>query len=184
MKTKQKIYLTLIIFILIVIGLLVFLINPLVDKVKLSSVEFRKKSDLSASYKEKGGNYLEELRDKHTSLEPDILEVNESFVDSERAVDFILAVEQAAALTNNYQEIKEISSAEEGALSFRVSLWGSFPNLIKFLAQLENMDYFIDFDSLQTGRIGERDLKTLIDKGIVVSIGDVKSVVEINAYTK
>lgn len=184
METKQKIYLTLIIFVLIVIGLLLFLINPLVGKIKLSSAEFKEKNNLLASYKEKGGDYLEGLRGKHTSLELNILKINESFIGSERAIDFILAVEQAAALINNYQEIKEVISIEEGVLSFRVSLWGSFPNLIKFLAQLENMDYFVDLDSLQISKIGERDLTSLAAKGIIALAGDVKSIIDIKAYTR
>lgn len=184
MQEQQKIYLTLLIFILIVIGLLLFLISPLIERVKLSSAEFKEKNNLSASYKEKGGNYLKELRNEYANLEPEILDINRSFIDSERAVDFILAIEQAAALTNNYQEIKEISSVEEGILSFRVSLWGSFPALLRFLVQLENMKYFIDFDSLQAGRIDENNSRALLDKGIVVLTGDVKSTIEIKTYIK
>ena len=185
MQAQQKIYLTLIILVVVVIALLLFLVAPLVNKIKVLSADFKEKNNLLASYKEKGSDYLKKLRDEYADLGLKISEINESFVDPGKAIDFILAVEQAAALTNNYQEIREISlPEEENILSFQISLWGSFSNLIKFLTQLENMDYFVDSDSFQITRIEERDVKSLEDKGIVVSIGDVRSVLEIKVYTK
>lgn len=185
MNTKRKIYLTLIVSLLVIIGLWLFLIQPLVDEVKLLSTEFEQKNNLLASYKDKGEKYLNKLRDDYNLFESRIFEINNSFIDSEKVIDSILAVEQAAVSTSNYQEIKEISSpGEDNALSFQISLWGSFPNLVKFLARIENLNYFIDSDSLQITRIGERDLRSWADKGINISDGDVKSTLEIKAYAK
>ena len=115
-----------------------------------------------------------------------ILKINNAFVNPEKAIDFIVAIEKVAASTNNYQEIKEVTSPkkEEGVLYFQISLWGSFPNLIKFLARLENMEYFIDAKSLQITRIEEKELMGLTDKEITVSAGDVKSIINIKTYTK
>lgn len=185
MSPKSRIHLTLIILIIVVIVLLVFLNIPLVKEVKTLSVDFKEKNNLLASYGEKGGDYLIQLRNEHIKSEPRISEIQAAFAGAEKAIDFILALEQIAALTGNYQEKREtISPEQENILSFQVSLWGSFPNLIKFLAQLENMKYFVNVDSLTTRRIEERDLKDLIDKGIVVPIESVKSILEIKVYTK
>lgn len=182
---QQKIYLTLAISMVIIVVLLLLLICPLVDKIKALSAELKDRNDIVSSYEAKSSDYLNWLRDEHTGLESGISKIDKSFVAPERAIDFILTVEQIAALTSNYQEIKEISSAEEkNILSFQISLWGTFPNLIKFLAQLENIDYFIDSSSLQTTRIEERNLNTLADKGITVSAGDVKGILEIKIYAK
>ncbi len=184
MSPKSRIYLTLIILIIVVIALLVFLNIPLVKEVKTLSVDSKEKNNLLASYGEKGGDYLIQLRDEHIESGTRISEIQASFVDSEKAIDFILALEQTAVLTGNYQEIREIVSKEKNTLFFQVSLWGSFSNLIKFLAQLENMKYLVNIDSLTMLRIEERDSRGLVDKGIVVSIGNVRSVLEIKAYTK
>lgn len=189
---QNRIYLTLSILVIVIIALLFFLISPLVSRVKALATELREKEGIVFSYKEKGGEYLEWLRSRYVSLESKILEINNSFIDSEKAIDFILTVEQIASLTNNYQEIKEVSSPaspigglEEGSvLSFQISLWGNFSNLIKFLAQFENMGYFVDTGSLQITRIENRDLKSLADRGIVVSAGDVRSIISIKAYAK
>ncbi len=160
MTCQKKIYLTLIVSIIIIIALLIFLVNPLVDKIKSLSTDLMEKKNMVFSYQERGGEYLKNLQDEYTELEPKILEINNSFADPEKAIDFILAVERIAALTNNYQEIREIDSAkEENVLSFQVSLWGSFSNLVKFLTQIENMNYFVDSDSLRIIRIKEKELK-------------------------
>ncbi len=184
-EPKQKIYITLVILVITVIALLFFSISPLVSRVKALATELREKEGIVFSYKEKGGEYLEWLKSRYVSLESKILEINNSFIDSEKAIDFILNVEQIVFLTNNYQEIKEISSLEEGSvLSFQISLWGNFSNLIKFLAQLENMGYFVDTESLQITRIENRDLNSLTDRGIMVLAGDVRSIISIKAYAK
>lgn len=182
---QQKIYLTLVILIVVIIVLLLLLICPLVDKIKALSAELRDRNDIVSSYKAKSSDYLNWLRDEYTGLESEISKIDKSFIASEKAIDFILAVEQVAVLTSNYQEIKEISSPEEkDILSFQIFLWGTFPNLIKFLAQLENMDYFVDSSSLQITRIEKRDLRTLSERGIDVSAGNTRTVLDIKVYTR
>ncbi len=189
---QNRIYLTLSILVIVIIALLFFLISPLVSRVKALATELKEKESIAFSYEEKGGEYLEWLRSRYTSLESEILEVNNSFIDSEKAIDFILTIEQIASSSNNYQEIKEVSShaslageLEEGSvLSFQISLWGNFSNLIKFLAQLENVSYFVDTEALQITRIENRDLKSLADKGVVVSVGDTRSIINIKVYAK
>lgn len=185
-NAQNKIYATLLISAIVIVVLLVFLVCPLIDKIKISSANLREKNNLIASFQEKGGNYLKNLQGEYADLESEISKIDRSFVNPEGAIDLIVAVEHLAALTNNYQQIQEIDLAEEekNILAFRVFSWGSFPDFIKFLAQLENMDYFIDFDSLQITRIEERELGNLENKGIAVSVGDIKSVLEIRAYAK
>ena len=46
------------------------------------------------------------------------------------------------------------------------------------------MKYLVNVDSLTMRRIEERDLRGMTDKGIVVPIRSVKSVLEIKAHTK
>ena len=191
MSHEQKIYLTLVVSIAIIIVLLLVLICPLVSKIKALSTELREKNSIVSSYKEKSGDYLQRLRNEYLNSKPEISEVSGSFVNSEKVIDFILAVEQIAILTNNYQEIEEVSSPvdeaggpEERILFFQISSWGDFPSLLKFLVQLENMDYFVNSDSIQISRIEKRELRNLRDKKIIVSAGDVRSVINIKVYTR
>ena len=46
------------------------------------------------------------------------------------------------------------------------------------------MKYFVDVNSFAVTRIEERELKSLVDGEIMVSMGDVKSVLEIKVYTR
>lgn len=191
MQTQQRIYLTLAILAVIIILLLSFLIRPLTARIKAVSADFKEKNDSLASFEDKGTDYLARLSSEYSEIEAKISEINNYFLDSEKAIDFILAIEKVASLSGNYQEIKEVGSPAsltggpvENSLSFQISLWGSFPNLVKFLAQLENMDYFIDINSLQISRIGERGVGGPEKKEIMVVVGDVKSVINIKIYAK
>lgn len=187
-KQQQKIYLALSASAIVIIVLLLFLISPSVSKLKALSRNLNENNSTLLSYKEKGGDYLAQLKSDYNVLGQKISEINNSFVNPEKAIDFILAVEHLANITKNYEEIVEITPQQEKqeskALFFRVSLIGSFPNLVKFLAQLENMDYFVDFDSLDIITIDEGDLAALKDKNIVASAGDIKSAINIKVYTK
>lgn len=184
MNYKQKIFLILLVFVVVIIGLLLFCISPLVNKIKALSSELEENNKIIVSYKEKGSNYLAWIKDEYENVELEVLRINSSFIDSDKVIDFILAIEQAAALTSNYQEIEEIDSSEQGVLSFQVSLWGNFSNLVKFLVLVENMNYFTEISSLRTSKIGERDQRILKEKEINVLDGDIISVLEIKAYTK
>lgn len=184
MQTQRRIYLTLIITTVIIILLLIFLVRPLLTKIKQVSADFKEKNDSLASFEDKGTDYLARLSSEYSEIETKISEINNYFLDSEKAIDFILAIEKVASLSGNYQEIKGVGLPVENSLSFQISLWGSFPNLVKFLARLENMDYFIDVDSLQISRIGETGARGPEKKEIMVVVGDVKSVIDIKIYAK
>ena len=192
MNTQRKIYLTLVILAVVIIVLLFFLIRPLVAKVKAVSDNFIEKNNSLASFEERGTDYLARLRGEYLDIESQIPEINKYFLFPNKVIDFILAIEEIATLSNNYQEIKEVGSPapptdgskEEDILSFQISLRGNFPNLIKFLARLENMEYFIDIHSLQITRITEREQPGLEKEGIMVLVGDVKSTINIGVYVK
>ena len=185
MNTQRKIYLTLVILAVVIIVLLFFLIRPLVAKVKAVSDNFIEKNNSLASFEERGTDYLARLRGEYFDIESQISEINKYFLFPNKVIDFILAIEEIATLSSNYQEIKEVGSPEEeDILSFQISLRGNFPNLIKFLARLENMEYFIDIHSLQITRITERERSGLEKEGIMVLVGDVKSTINIGVYVK
>jgi Tfp pilus assembly protein PilO len=184
MNTQRKIYLTLVILAVVIIVLLFFLIRPLVAKVKAVSDNFIEKNNSLASFEERGTDYLARLRGEYLDIESQIPEINKYFLFPNEVIDFILAIEEIATLSSNYQEIKEVGSSEEDILSFQILLRGNFPNLIKFLARLENMEYFIDIHSLQITRITERERSGLEKEGIMVLVGDVKSTINIGVYVK
>jgi len=184
MKIQHKIYLNLIGLVVISLILVFVGVRPLIAKVKQLSQDYQQKNKTLISYQKKVGNYLQELEEKYSQLQTEVNQINQAFIDSEQAINLILKVEQLAKTTNNYQEIKEISLAEgeDQSLTFRVSLWGSYPNLIKFLAQVENMGYFVSSSYLHLTGIKESELRGLEKEGMIVSPGDVKSVLEINVY--
>lgn len=110
-----------------------------------------------------------------------------ALLPSEDAIKFILAVENSAQATQNRESISVSNSAAttqatgaKNTLDFQISLWGSFPNLIKFLVYLENAPYLNTVDSLQIRRLTETDLNSPDAAGS--QVGDVNSIITISAF--
>lgn len=181
----QKIYLSSVITAIVIICLICFLVFPLIEKVKITSAIFWEKNRIFSLLIKKDKDYLAELEKEHKDYESSIILSEKAFLDSDKAVEFIFALELIALQTGNKHEINEIvlpgTEKKEGILPFQVSLWGSFPDLIRFLVNLENMTYLVDVDSIQIKRLTERDV---FGKKAGLSIGDVESIMRIKVYTK
>ena len=186
MNPKQKIYLTLsiILAICLVSGFLV--IYPLINKIKSSSLAFiEKKETLEILEKEQIEFNL--LKEQYKKIEPELTKINQSLLNSEKTLDFIVALENIAEKANNNYEIKVTQLQKEpkekfSFLTFQIYLWGSFPNLIKFLIYLENMPYWVETDQIQIRPITQEEIGT--KKGLVnLSTGDVNTNLIVKVYT-
>lgn len=110
------------------------------------------------------------------------------FLDPAQAVKFISATESAAQQTQQKEEIdvlektageKEAAGADP-VLNFKVSLQGSFSNLIKFLIRLENGSYYSDVWSLQISRVSSAEAGSQEVSG--PQVGEVRSVINLAVY--
>lgn len=122
------------------------------------------------------------------------------FLDPDQSLNFILAVENIVKKNNLYHEIKvltlsPVSSSQSGSapndqkinnqkatLPFQITLWGAFPNLMRFLNNLENLPYFVEVDSFQIYGLSDKDLNAI--KSSNLNIGDIRAILNIKVYAK
>lgn len=187
LKSQQKIYLHLIIFSLIICLILILVILPLINRVKAKSQVFQQEQRTLFLLREKK-NYLTQLQTEAQISQTNLDKVKGVFLQPEQAIDFIMALESIASLTANQQEIqilsptKEKTKIERPTLSFQLSLWGSFPNLIRFLIYLENMDYLVQVEQLRIRRLSQQDLNR--KKLANLLPGDIETKMNIVVYTQ
>ncbi|MFZ5559198.1 MAG: hypothetical protein ACOZAL_00130 [Patescibacteria group bacterium] len=173
MNIKQKIFLTSGIICIIIIFLFWSGVKTLVLEIKKASALAKESQQRLLSLEKTDQNYLKQLETDYKEISNNLTLLKSGLIDSNQAVSFFMALEEAASSTSNKIEIKA-----EDFPSLNIELIGSFPNLMRFLGWLENGKYFLEIDSIQTRAIGERE----IIEGF--SPGDVKTTLKLKIYTK
>ncbi len=161
MDIKKKFYVTLAVFAVIFAAIVFILFPYLIGKIQNSSQELAKsKEDLATLQKKEQS--IASLEKKYQEIKPGIDKINQSFVSNDDMLNLIIALENLAKQTDNQYEIKQIADMSRGAvasgdtkvINFQISLTGSFPNMLKFMAYLENVPYLSEVDILQIQRMG------------------------------
>jgi hypothetical protein len=152
---QYKIYLTGILF-LAIFTLLVFLvIVPLIFRIKSGGSELSENKQQSEIFYQNQQNLVAAKKDYEKIS--DSLSQFPMLLSRQDAIKFIETAEDIARTTNNRETITALENsptATQNQTRFQISLWGNFPNLLKFLIYLENAPYYNDIQSLQITALG------------------------------
>lgn len=158
LSSKNKISLTIAVFILLIILMVVFGISPLYQKIKSNSEEVLFQKQKMATLESKISN-LEKFRIIYKNLEDISIKIDGLFPDPEVPVGFITFLEETAEDSQVYIKISPTALAKSKedpwpSLGFRIISRGPFPNFLKFLEKLENSQYLIEFQNLNVNKQG------------------------------
>ena len=187
-SSSQKTLLILIVS-LIIFGLFVWLVAvPLLEKIKTASQEYS--ANQKALFKlGKKAAMIKDLKKNYEARQADLSEIEGVFLSQEEIVKFISTLEEIALQTNNIFEIQIAQSGGQEektpSVDFNISLSGGFPNLIRFIAYLEDTPYppyrLISLEKLTVRRLTEQSLIAL-PAGLMA--GDIQSVLNIKIFTQ
>jgi len=183
---KNKINLSLLIFIILSIILIYFVIFPIFKEIKTNSQDLISKKQ-SLLFLERKIENLKEFQALCLEIQPNLEKLDKLFIDSEVPVEFISFLEKTAEdcglavgifPTPILKEVKETWFP----LFFRISSTASFPEFLKFLEKLESSVYLTEIQSLNIARLTETELKSKEFEKF--SLGDVRATLSIKVYTK
>jgi len=186
LTTVQKISVTATGF-LILLGLIIYLIaTPLLNQIKNDGFELsEKKQSTELLYQD--WRILESSRKEYVKIQNE-LNALPAILPSGEALKFIMLIESIAQNTNNRQEVSVTSNASakkeaNQPLDFQIVLRGNFPNLVKFLAYLENAPYYNEINSLQIKGLTAKEIQSLKEgEGAGLGAGDISSTLKISVY--
>lgn len=186
MTLKNKINLSLVIFIILIISFIVFLIYPLFKEIKNSSEELISEKQKLTSLERKIAN-LEEFQSLWSKIEPNFKKADQLFIDPEVPVKFINFLEATAKDCGVPIEISsalptKIEKDPWPSLFFQISSTSSFSKFLRFLAKIEASPYLIEIQNLNVRRLTEKELK--LKEFEKYSLGDVETTLSIKVYTK
>lgn len=172
---------------LLFVGLVIY---PSVNKIRTTAQEYLShQKDLVKL--EKKESLAQELERYYQEKKAELESLAGVFLSYQETVGFISNLETIAQETGNYFEIKAASlpasATEKGRsfLSFQISLWGDFPSLLKFLANLENSPYppyrLVEIENIAIKRISG-DSFTKLDFSL--KEGDLATVLSVKIYTQ
>ncbi|OGZ32300.1 MAG: hypothetical protein A3H00_03055 [Candidatus Portnoybacteria bacterium RBG_13_40_8] len=172
-------------FIILAVFIWLFIL-PLLNKIKIVSQKYLDNQEIILKFKDRN-SAIKDLKENYPGEKNDLSEVKGAFLPKEEAVDFISTLETIAKRTNNIFDIqlaKPPAGKEKiSSFDFRISLWGSFNNLLDFIANLENEPYppyrLIGLENLTIKRLTDNDLETL---EIGLAPGAIQSVLSVKIY--
>ena len=186
MTIKNKINLSLAVFIILSLSLILFLISPLFQGIKNDSKELISQKQKLISLETK----IESLMKFQTlwqGIESDFQETEKLLIDPEVPVAFISSLETIAK--DCQMTIKISSTPSSGtekdswsSLFFQISSATSFSKFLKFIEKLETSPYLVEISNLNVRKLTEAELKSKEFEGN--SLGDVAAALSLKVYSK
>lgn len=165
MTIKNKIKLSLAIFIILCICLVALVILPFLKEIKNNSAGIisQKQNFNSLLAREEISN---NFKNRHREIEPNLEKINNIFVDAETPIDFIHFLEKTFSGCDAYLNISPgiASKPADGSwffLNFQLTSISSFPNFLKLLEKLENNQYLIEVQNISIKKLTQAEVVSL-----------------------
>jgi len=154
LNTNKKIALNIIIFLVAVFLLLFFLILPTINDIKAIESEITiQMVELEKKYQR--GQSLKKLAEHLKMIETQLDKLDQVFIDKEDQLLFITTLENIADASQVTQKINLIAEPEmeKGEnyqkLPLQIFTQGDFVSQLKYLINLESLNYYINIKSLE-----------------------------------
>ncbi len=162
---KNKTYANIIVFLLIIICLGYFGNIIMVEYVKSLSLEMISRKD-KISMHEKRNKKIEEVRNNYGNIQKEMNVVSGALAKYEEPYKLIEKLDDIAAKNNVKLEKlptdkkEEPVSADLVARRFNIKATGEFDNIINFLINLDNFDYYLNIDRIMMSSYdSEKEIK-------------------------
>ncbi len=184
MILKDKIKLSLIVFLALSIFILIFLVYPIYKNIKDNAIELSLKKQDSLYIDNKLSN-IEEFKKNYKEIKANLEKGESLFIKSEAPVNFIGFLEKISE--NSDVSIKISPSAAVikmddfwYSIMFQINASGRFPDILKFIEKLESGPYLTQIETLDIIRLTVNDVRSKEFAGY--SVGDTRASFSIKSF--
>ncbi|TSC96079.1 MAG: Uncharacterized protein Athens101410_232 [Parcubacteria group bacterium Athens1014_10] len=156
---KRKFFINLILMVIILSSILVFVTYPAIREIKSLSQEiYNYRLHLEKLYLK--GQILKNIVEELKKVEPYIEKISKVLIGKNEELGFIVSLEKLADDNQLIQNLKidpaqKIDSNNYKIMPVQIALQGDFTNLIKYLIELNKLDYYINIKNLSIQKIGK-----------------------------
>ena len=154
---KKKIVISAISFFLVILGIIWFIVIPSIRDIKMirDSIEEQR---IGLEKKYIRGQSLKGLSEKIKKVEEKIEDIDNIFVDKDKGLEFIKALEDLAEKNNVIQKINisiddKVFEDDFKKIPIQLFLQGNLDDQANYLVGLEAMEYYINVDSIDISSV-------------------------------
>ena len=176
---KNKIYILLGIFILLILSLVLFAVVPLAAGVKSDSENLISIKNSTAML-EIQNEQIENFKRKYQNYAQNLQRMDQVFIDPDNSVDFIKFLETTAhdaGISPQISLLPDSGQKDGKAMMFQLFASSDFLKMLHFFEVLENGAYLIEIGDLNIESSGSQG-------GKVLPLGNIDATVSIKAFTK
>lgn len=184
MTLKNKVRLSLAIFLTLSVFMIVSLIYPLFKDIKENAAELSLKKQDSLYLDAKLEN-IEEFQRGYKEIKENLEKGESLFVNAEAPVDLIGFLEDTSEDSNVSIKISPSEPTKKigdpwYSIIFQVNAVSSFPNLLRFIEKIESGPYLVQIENINITRL---TLENLRSQGLqAYSVGDARASFSIKAF--
>ena len=185
LNLKKKIFVSIVIFVLIIGGLIYLVIIPTINDIKKMGEEIEaQRIDLEQKYIK--GQSLRQLTENLKEIEPQLIMLDQIFIKQDYELEFITKLEDIAAQNNISQTIsldtaKINKEKSYQTLPLRLAARGNYKNMMNYLTNLEALDYYININSMDLSSASAKQSAT---PGEQTTFSNISLVISANTYWK
>lgn len=188
-----KLYITMVIIAIILIAVFFSVVIPVINKTNSLKEEYLSIKQQIADTRERR-NQVEKVEKEFETIKNSIIKIDMALADSSKFLDTIIKLEQLAEKTENRHNItiteepkyqkgaKEMASPSFKNISFKIILYGTFENAMKFINDLENSQFYSKIEKIEMSKMEKLAIEDLKNNG--AQEGDIKTTMDIKIYTK
>jgi hypothetical protein len=186
MGQYKKIILISLIFGAISVALIVFVAYPLLKGIRSDSGSIVEMKKSLASSQDQTGS-ISQIRKIYGEVEPDIVKVNNFFIDPGVPIDLIKFWEKTAegvgvSISISPLALKKDDSDPWSTMGFQISANGSFSSFLRFLEKIENAPYLSEIQNMNIRRFTAAEL--VIQNYENISLGDINAMFVVKVFTR
>lgn len=158
MTSKNKIYITLIIFALIALILVVFFVFPILKKIRTISEEIISAKNNTATLGVQAKE-IENFKKNYLLYKPNLEKMEQLFINEKDSVNFIKFLEKTASDLGITSKISFLPSSDEEKkdfITFQFFSNGDFSKILNFLEKIETGPYLVEIDDLTIKNSSEK----------------------------
>lgn len=180
LKPQIKLYITIAIAIIIFSGISIGVVLPLIKKINSQVSRYTETKQQIVDI-EKKRSQIAATEKEYEAIKDSILQIDSALTDQANFLDALMKLEKLAEDTGNKHEISVIDQSKKDvstlkSLSFRITLRGPFANIMNFINNFENAQFYGKIEKIEMAKEDRVVNQILVE--------EVKAVMEIKIYTK
>ncbi|NUM25165.1 MAG: hypothetical protein HUU49_00905 [Candidatus Buchananbacteria bacterium] len=174
MQTKQKIIIAVLAVLLLSGMISYFIILPTINDIKkISNDVYLERLDLEKKYLK--GQLLKKTMEDFEKIKPEKNKLANIFIKEGKELEFITALESISSQYKLEQTLKLGTKQDQGsgtyhAVPLEIVVKGTFVDTLKYLNELEKLNYYYSISSIALGSAQDQSLNPVVSSLIVGKI--------------